>query len=111
GHAEPTSMPAPPPAPVPPAPSDEDGDGVVDSRDRCPGTSPGTIVGADGCELDSDGDGVADSVPDECPGTAPGTRINARGCELGTEIQLPLVAFEFDSDRLESGAFAALDEA
>lgn len=111
GHAETTSMPAPTPAPVPPAPSDEDGDSVADSRDRCPGTSPGTIVGTDGCELDSDGDGVADSVPDECPGTAPGTRINARGCDLGTAIQLPLVAFGFDSDRLESGAFAALDEA
>lgn len=112
-RGEPTSMPASTSAPVPPPPPppDEDRDGVADSRDRCPGTPPGTIVDTDGCELDSDGDGVADSVPDECPGTAPGIRVDARGCDLGTEIQLPLVAFEFDSDRLESGAFAALDEA
>ncbi|MFZ6045475.1 OmpA family protein [Pseudomonas sp. CR3202] len=28
---------------------DEDGDGVPDSRDKCPGTPPGTRVDADGC--------------------------------------------------------------
>ncbi len=112
-HREPTPAPAPSPAPppVPPAVADEDGDGVVDGRDGCPGTPPGTIVGADGCELDSDGDGVADSVPDECPHTPAETRIDARGCNLGTEIQLPLVTFDFDSDRLQPGAFAALDKA
>ncbi len=30
---------------------DEDGDGVPDSRDKCPGTPPGTRVDADGCPL------------------------------------------------------------
>ena len=30
---------------------DEDGDGVFDSRDKCPGTPPGTQVDADGCPL------------------------------------------------------------
>lgn len=45
-------MPAPAPAPEPrPAPpADTDGDGVVDSRDRCPGTPRGVAVDADGCE-------------------------------------------------------------
>lgn len=28
---------------------DEDGDGVPDSRDKCPGTPPGTVVDANGC--------------------------------------------------------------
>jgi len=31
--------------------ADADGDGVCDDKDRCPGTAPGTRVGADGCTL------------------------------------------------------------
>jgi OOP family OmpA-OmpF porin len=50
----PEQPPAPAPAPAvepPPAPpADSDGDGVVDSRDRCPGTPRGVAVDADGCE-------------------------------------------------------------
>jgi OOP family OmpA-OmpF porin len=47
--AGPTQEPqATPPAPVPPA--DTDGDGIVDSRDKCPGTAAGVTVGPDGCE-------------------------------------------------------------
>lgn len=39
------------PAPVAAAPVDSDGDGVTDDRDKCPGTSAGTRVDADGCPL------------------------------------------------------------
>lgn len=35
----------------PPPPPDADGDGVTDADDRCPGTAPGTAVGADGCPI------------------------------------------------------------
>ncbi|MCP4992333.1 MAG: OmpA family protein [Gammaproteobacteria bacterium] len=36
------------------APSDSDGDGVNDNRDRCPGTTAGAVVDADGCEIVDD---------------------------------------------------------
>lgn len=91
--------------------TDEDGDGVADGDDRCPGTAAGRTVGADGCELDSDGDGVPDSRPDTCQDTPTGTRVDARGCKLAQAIQLPLVTFEDDSDRLEATGFATLNEA
>jgi outer membrane protein OmpA-like peptidoglycan-associated protein len=80
----PCKAPAPAAAPVPapaPAPIDSDGDGVVDGKDKCPGTPAGRKVNADGCELDSDGDGVVDGL-DKCPGTPAGRKVNADGCEL-----------------------------
>ena len=41
-----------PPEPVaPPPPRDSDNDGVIDDRDKCPGTPPGVAVDADGCPL------------------------------------------------------------
>jgi OOP family OmpA-OmpF porin len=102
---------APPPAPVPP-PADADRDGVSDSNDRCPGTPPGRPVRADGCEIDGDddGDSVANSA-DDCAGTPQGARVDARGCELKEEIRLPLVTFEYNSDRLQPGALPTLDRA
>ncbi len=45
----PPPPPAPPPAPEPPR--DSDGDGVIDPRDKCPGTPRGVAVDADGCPL------------------------------------------------------------
>ncbi|MCB1736062.1 MAG: OmpA family protein, partial [Gammaproteobacteria bacterium] len=59
---------------------DSDGDGVRDSADNCPDTVPGATVDASGCELDSDHDGVLDSG-DKCPNTPAGTPVNADGCE------------------------------
>jgi outer membrane protein W/outer membrane protein OmpA-like peptidoglycan-associated protein len=44
--------PAPAPPPPPPAPKDSDGDGVVDGKDACPDTKPGTRVGPQGCDCD-----------------------------------------------------------
>ena len=110
------SRPAPvqtPAAPPPPPPADEDRDGVLDGADRCPGTPAGKTVDRDGCELDrdSDNDRVPDSTPDVCPNTAPGTRVDARGCDLKSEIELPQVTFDYDSDRLQPQAFVTLDQA
>ena len=63
---------------------DTDGDGVADSIDRCPGTPAGTQVDAYGCELDSDGDGVKDSM-DKCPGTPAGVRVDSKGCPMDSD--------------------------
>ncbi len=38
-------------APSKPAVMDSDGDGVIDSRDRCPGTAKGITVDPNGCEV------------------------------------------------------------
>lgn len=67
-----------------PAWVDSDGDGVSDSMDRCPNTPAGADVDAYGCELDSDGDGVKDSA-DECPNTPTGVQVDSRGCSLDSD--------------------------
>jgi len=59
-------------------PADSDGDGVIDSKDKCPGTPAGRKVNADGCELDRDGDGIVDG-DDACPDVYAKT---ADGCPL-----------------------------
>jgi len=83
--------------PMPPA--DRDGDGVLDDRDQCPETPPGTAVDADGCPpparpapaaavapppVDSDGDGVYDNA-DRCPNTPAGAPVDAAGCPKDTD--------------------------
>jgi len=65
-------------------PLDSDGDGVVDSLDKCPGTPAGVKVDKDGCPLDSDGDGVPDYL-DKCPGTPAGTAVDKDGCPLDSD--------------------------
>lgn len=47
--AEPVAAPPPPP---PPPPADSDGDGVVDGKDKCPGTPAGVKVDSVGCPLE-----------------------------------------------------------
>ena len=91
-------------------PLDSDGDGVTDDRDRCPGTPPGVVVNAEGCDPDLDKDGVLNEA-DECPDTPPGTRVDFTGCEIREEIRLPGVQFEVDSDRLLPGAETTLNGA
>ncbi len=90
-------------------PVDSDGDGVTDDKDKCPGTPSGATVDENGCELDSDGDGVVDRL-DECPGTPAGTPVDKRGCEIKGDYVLKGVNFESNSDRLQPGASAILDE-
>ena len=62
---------------------DSDGDGVLEDKDRCPGTPQGVPVDETGCP-DSDGDGVGDAY-DECPGTPKGVRVDSRGCSLDSD--------------------------
>ncbi|WP_148254076.1 OmpA family protein [Aidingimonas lacisalsi] len=88
-------------------PLDSDGDGVPDFRDECPGTPSGVEVNANGCPLDSDGDGVPD-FKDQCPNTPAGEEVNALGCP--DSVVLRDVNFEFDSARLTSQAESILDE-
>ncbi|RNC67731.1 MAG: outer membrane beta-barrel domain-containing protein [Desulfuromonadales bacterium] len=66
------------------APLDSDGDGVIDSLDKCPGTPKGVKVDKDGCPLDTDGDGVPDYL-DKCPGTPAGVKVDSVGCPLDTD--------------------------
>lgn len=102
---------------------DDDGDGVLNSKDKCPGTPAGTKVNEDGCALDTDGDGVSDDI-DECPNTPAGAKVLANGCALTGDCRTPKageavdengcavnkafilkgVNFEFDSDRLTAEA-------
>ncbi|MDR2626907.1 MAG: OmpA family protein [Dysgonamonadaceae bacterium] len=49
-------------------PVDTDGDGVPDYLDKCPDTPKDIAVDADGCLVDADGDGVPDYL-DKCPNT------------------------------------------
>ncbi|QEA39894.1 OmpA family protein [Pistricoccus aurantiacus] len=88
-------------------PLDSDGDGVPDFRDQCPGTPAGVQVDASGCPLDSDGDGVPDYM-DQCPNTPAGAEVNALGCEA--DLVLRDVTFEFDSAKLTSQAERILDD-
>jgi OOP family OmpA-OmpF porin len=67
-----------------PKPVDSDGDGVVDSLDKCPNTPAGVKVDAQGCPLDSDGDGVPDYL-DKCPNTPAGVKVDAQGCPLDSD--------------------------
>jgi OOP family OmpA-OmpF porin len=71
-------------APVVAPPLDSDGDGVPDSMDKCPNTPHGVTVDASGCPLDSDGDGVPDYL-DKCPNTPHGVAVNATGCPLDSD--------------------------
>ncbi|MDT0635839.1 OmpA family protein [Spectribacter hydrogenooxidans] len=51
---EPRPEPTPAPAPVQTGPSDSDGDGVIDAKDECPSTPPGTEVDGTGCPIEKD---------------------------------------------------------
>jgi OOP family OmpA-OmpF porin len=90
---------------------DADGDGVVDSKDKCPGTPAGAQVDMNGCALDSDGDGVP-NYKDKCPGTRAGARVDMNGCEIIENITINLVndEFDFDSAELKPDMKVALDD-
>lgn len=82
-------------------PLDSDGDGVPDYRDQCPGTAAGVSVNAAGCPVDSDNDGVPDNR-DQCPNTPAGVEVNSLGCQ--DALVLKGVNFEFDSAQLTAEA-------
>jgi OOP family OmpA-OmpF porin len=89
---------------------DSDGDGVADSLDKCPNTPAAMKVDANGCELDSDGDGVADSL-DKCPDTPKGERVDANGCPFQKDIKLEGVYFDTNKADLRPESQATLDYA
>lgn len=108
---------------------DSDGDGVVDSKDKCPGTPKGRKVNAEGCELDTDGDGLVDGE-DKCPTVYAKT---ADGCPLPVAMPAPTptpapapapvpaaapqklilegVNFDNDKSNLRPESFGILDQA
>lgn len=65
-------------------PLDSDGDGVLDTLDKCPNTPAGVAVDKDGCPLDSDKDGVPDYL-DKCPNTPAGVAVGKDGCPLDSD--------------------------
>jgi outer membrane protein OmpA-like peptidoglycan-associated protein len=65
-------------------PLDSDNDGVPDSMDKCPNTLEGMLVDASGCPVDYDKDGVPDYL-DRCPGTPAGIAVDAKGCPLDSD--------------------------
>jgi OOP family OmpA-OmpF porin len=90
---------------------DSDGDGVVDGLDKCPGTPAGRKVNADGCEIDTDGDGLVDGV-DKCPTVFAKT---ADGCPPAAvepkTLTLEGVNFNYDEAVLLPEAAGVLDNA
>ncbi|WP_044871718.1 OmpA family protein [Pseudomonas sp. LFM046] len=72
---------------------DEDGDGVFDSRDKCPGTPPGTKVDADGCPIKVEAPVV------EAPAVVEHETIVVRD-----------LLFSFDSAKLDPADEAKLDD-
>jgi OOP family OmpA-OmpF porin len=83
--APPVQEPPPPPPPAPPPPP--------------PPPPP---------PLDSDGDGVPDSI-DQCPNTPKGDRVDAVGCTIKDEIKLDRVHFATDSAELLPDSVETLD--
>ncbi len=94
--------------------ADADHDGVNDSKDKCPGTTKGAHVHADGCNPDADHDGVR-SFYDKCPGTPAGADVDTNGCHTPAPVAPAVklvdttVHFGFDSAKLNAAATAALD--
>jgi hypothetical protein len=63
---------------------DDDGDQILNYKDYCPNTSPGTVVDERGCsevQKDLDLDGVA-NAKDLCPNTRAGVPVDENGCEI-----------------------------
>lgn len=91
--------------------SDSDRDGVIDGRDKCPGTRRGASVNANGCVAsgpDSDGDGVPDNF-DRCPETVVGAAVDGNGCPVRQIVVLNGVNFNTGSAALTDGAKQVLD--
>ena len=63
---------------------DGDGDGILDNRDRCPGTPAGAQVDGRGCPSDGDGDGVLNGI-DRCPNTIPNAKVDPTGCTIDSD--------------------------
>lgn len=65
-------------------------------------------VNANGCELDTDGDGVPDAA-DKCPDSKSDVKVDASGCEVAEVIILKGVNFETASDCLTLSSTGVLE--
>ena len=81
-------------------------DEVLAAGEKAPA---GAKVDAQGCELDSDRDGVVDRL-DRCPGTRAGAKVDANGCEIQEVTVLKGVNFATNSATLTPGSRSVLDE-
>jgi len=63
---------------------DTDGDGVADSLDKCPNTPKGVEVDKNGCVIDSDVDGVPNYL-DKCSHTPLGVKVDKKGCAIDSD--------------------------
>lgn len=99
---------------------DSDRDGVVDDKDRCPGTPAGVKVDMNGCPRDSDNDGVLDAE-DKCPDTPAGSKVDQTGCLVPVASKSAEVTaagtwiykdIEFESNKadLKQSSFGTLSE-
>jgi large repetitive protein len=106
----------PPPAPtgrspsvfvplVPRAMLEAGSEAVPDSAGRCSNAPSGVLVNANGCEPDSDRDGIVDRM-DHCPGTAVGDKVDEAGCSLTMTLN---ISFDTNSADIASSSYAALD--
>ncbi|MGH8460534.1 MAG: OmpA family protein [Stenotrophobium sp.] len=102
---------------------------VVQKCTNVPDNIPKKYLAADGCPLDSDGDGVPDYM-DECPHTPAGAKVlpngcalvgdcrtpkageavDAKGCAVNNSFILKGVNFEFDSARLTPNSKVILSQ-
>ena len=72
-------------------------------RDRCSKTIKDVSVDGNGCEWDSDNDGIVDSK-DLCAGTPPGVKVEYMGCHIIEVVTLKGVHFNTGSDELSGNA-------
>jgi OOP family OmpA-OmpF porin len=72
---------------VPIVDGDDDNDGVLNSKDLCPDSLPGTVVNENGCEIDEDKDGVVNRL-DKCPNTSEGVKVNTDGCVATVNLNI-----------------------
>ncbi|MBY8966877.1 OmpA family protein [Algiphilus sp. NNCM1] len=81
-------------------PLDDDADGVPNFEDQCPGAAAGIAVNAQGCELPLS----------QCRPPFPGEDTDDRGCAMGDTVVLRGVTFNFDSARITPDARVILDD-
>jgi len=82
---------------------------VPDADDKCPDTPAGVKVNAEGCEPDSDHDGLVDRL-DLCPQSAPGAEVDQFGCASDGRIILGGVTFEPGTADLTDASMKSLDK-